>query len=108
MFRGERIYIKAGKLVYRRVADGGDNVLDAIDTLMPCFFTSTINGCQNFEIWLEIVVSNETISYNEADNRYKQFKMSSAYDWVQSIKQACENNGVKIQQPNEIDFSFDY
>jgi hypothetical protein len=83
------------------------NVLDAIDTLTPCFFTSTINGCTNFEIWLEIVVSNEIISYNEADNRYKQFKMSSAYDRVQSIKQACENNGVEIQQPNEMDFSFD-
>ncbi|UZO17594.1 uncharacterized protein OCT59_008944 [Rhizophagus irregularis] len=26
MFRGERIYVKAGKLVYRRVADGGDSV----------------------------------------------------------------------------------
>ncbi|CAB4445423.1 unnamed protein product [Rhizophagus irregularis] len=84
------------------------NVLDAIDTLTPCFFTSTINRCTNFEIWLEIVVSNEIISYNEADNRYKQFKMSSAYDQVQSIKQACENNGVEIQQPNEMDFSFDY
>ncbi|GBC42316.2 hypothetical protein GLOIN_2v1781472 [Rhizophagus irregularis DAOM 181602=DAOM 197198] len=84
------------------------NVLDAIDTLTPCFFTSTINGCTNFEIWLEIIVSNEIISYNEADNRYKQFKMSSAYDRVQSIKQACENNGVEIQQPNEMDFSFDY
>jgi hypothetical protein len=34
--------------------------------------------------------------------------MSSAYDRVQSIKQACENNGVEIQQPNEMDFSFDY
>ncbi|RGB32105.1 hypothetical protein C1646_763289 [Rhizophagus diaphanus] len=84
------------------------NVLDAIDTLMPYFFISTINGCQNFKIWLEIIVSNEVISYNEMNNRYKQFKISSAYKRVQSIKQACKNNSVEIQQPDEMDFSFDY
>ena len=72
------------------------NVLDAFDTLTPCFFTSTINGCQNFEIWLEIVISNEVILYYEADDRYKQFKMFTAYERVQSIKQACEKNGVEI------------
>jgi hypothetical protein len=83
-------------------------MLDAIDTLTPYFFTSNINRYQNFEIWLEIVVSNKVISYNEANNRYKQFKMFLAYEQVKSIKQACKNNGVEIQQPNEMDFSFDY
>ncbi|GBB90785.1 hypothetical protein RclHR1_17870002 [Rhizophagus clarus] len=65
------------------------NILDAIDNLTPCFFTSTINGCQNFEIWLEIILSNEVISYNEAEIRYKQFKATLANERVMCMKQAC-------------------
>ena len=84
------------------------NIIDAIDSLTPCFFTSIINGYQNFEIWLEIVVKNDVISYREAENRYKQFKAISAYERVRCIKQACDNNEVKIQQLSEKDFKFEY
>ena len=51
---------------------------------------------------------NDVISYREAENRYKQFKATSAYERVRCIKQACENNGVTIQQPSEKDFNFEY
>jgi hypothetical protein len=104
------LYLQKGFRVERVLNSIGNkwNVLDAIENLTPCFFTSIINSCQNFEIWLEIVLSNEVISYNEAEIKYKQFKAASAYKRVMCIKQACESNGVEIQQPNEQDFNFDY
>lgn len=104
------LYLQRGFRIERFLCAIGNkwNVLDAVDSLTPCFFTSTINGCQNFEIWLEIIVRNEVISYNEAENRYKKFKANSAYERVRCIKQACDNNGVEIQQPSEKDFIFEY
>ncbi|GES95909.1 trinucleotide repeat-containing gene 6C protein [Rhizophagus clarus] len=84
------------------------NILDAIDNLTPCFFTSTINGCQNFKIWLEIILSNEVILYNEAEIRYKQFKATLANERVMCMKQACGDCGVEFQPPSVKEFNFDF
>ena len=46
MFRGEQIYVKAGKFVYRRVADGGDN--DNSKYLVTAVTVVTINNTQEF------------------------------------------------------------
>ncbi|GBC42581.2 hypothetical protein GLOIN_2v1782350 [Rhizophagus irregularis DAOM 181602=DAOM 197198] len=88
------------------IIDEADVTIMILDFWMQ--FTSTINGCQNFEIWLEIILSNEVISYKEVEIKYKQFKTTLANERVMCIKQVCDNNGVEFQQPSEKDFNFDY
>ncbi|EXX52122.1 uncharacterized protein OCT59_029203 [Rhizophagus irregularis] len=64
MFRGERIYIKAGKLVYRRVADGGDNGHKKLNRLKRI--------CSN--------IDPQSIDLTTADFIWSPYLTSSHYD----------------------------
>ena len=76
-------------------------VIDTFDNLTPCFFTSTINGCQNFEIWLEIVLNNTFITYDEADQRYKQNKLTATISRIERIRKAFYDAGEVIVEVDE-------
>ena len=82
-------------------------VIDAFDNLTPCFFTSIINGCQNFEIWLEIVLNNTIITYDEADKRYKQNKRSAMISRIERIREAFEAAGEDMVEVDEKDFELE-
>ncbi|PKC04087.1 hypothetical protein RhiirA5_503016 [Rhizophagus irregularis] len=91
-------------LIFKHSEDYRNRLIEYLSSINH----NTINGCQNFEIWLEIILSNEVISYKEVEIKYKQFKTTLANEKVMCIKQVCDNNGVEFQQPSEKDFNFDY
>jgi len=82
-------------------------VIDTFDNLTPCFFTSTINGCQNFEIWLEIVLNNTFITYDKADQRYKQNKLTIIISRIERIRKAFYDTEKIMVEVDERDFELE-
>jgi hypothetical protein len=79
------------------LAEGDWRFLDVYEELTPCFFTSTINSCDNYEIFLELVKSNATISSNDAETRYKIWKKRESILRAEQFNNACEQAGVNIR-----------
>jgi hypothetical protein len=79
------------------LAEGEWRFLDVYEELTPCFFTSTINSCDNFEIFLELVKSNITISNDDAETRYQKWKKSVSILRAEQFNNACEEAGVNIR-----------
>jgi hypothetical protein len=83
------------------LAEGEWRFLDVYEELTPCFFTSTINSCYNFEIFLELVKSNTTISSDDAEKRYEDWKKSESIKRAEHFNDACEQAGINIRISSE-------
>jgi hypothetical protein len=83
------------------LAEGEWRFLDVYEELTPCFFTSTINSCYNFEIFLELVKSNTTISSDDAEKRYEDWKKSESIKKAEHFNDACEQAGINIRISSE-------
>jgi len=83
------------------LAEGEWRFLDMYEELIPCFFTSTINSCYNFEIFLELVKSNTTISSDDAEKRYEDWKKSESIKRAEHFNDACEQAGINIRISSE-------
>jgi hypothetical protein len=79
------------------LAEGDWRFLDVYEELTPCFFTSTINSCCNFEIFLELVKSNTTISTDDAETRYEDWKKIDSTSRVEQFNNTCKQAGANIQ-----------
>lgn len=87
------------------LAKGDWRFLDVYEELTPCFFTSTINNCHNFEIFLELVKSNITISSDDAEKKYEDWKKNESILRAEQFNNACEQAGIDIQiSSEELDF----
>ena len=87
------------------LAKGDWRFLDVYEELTPCFFTSTINSCNNFEIFLELVKSNTTISNDDAVEKYENWKKNESILRAEQFNNACEQAGINIQISfEELDF----
>ena len=75
--------------------------LDVYEELTPCFFTSTINNCYNFEIFLELVKSNTTISSDDAEKRYEDWKKNESILRAMQFNDACEQAGINLRISSE-------
>ena len=71
------------------------------EELTPCFFTSTINSCYNFEIFLELVKSNITISSDDAERRYEDWKKNKSILRARQFNDACEQTGINFRISSE-------
>jgi len=76
-------------------------LLDVYEELTPCFFTSTINSCHNFEIFLELVKSNTNISSDDAEKRYEDWKKSGSILRAEQFNKLCEQAGINIRISSE-------
>ena len=65
------------------------------------FFTSTINSCYNFEIFLKLVKSNTTISSDDAEKRYEDWKKNESILRARQFNDACEQAGINLQISSE-------
>jgi hypothetical protein len=83
------------------LAEGEWRFLDVYEELTPCFFTSTINSCYNFEIFLELVKSNTTISSDDAEKRYEDWKKSESIKRAEHFNDACDQAGINIRISSE-------
>uniref|UniRef100_U9UI37 Uncharacterized protein n=1 Tax=Rhizophagus irregularis (strain DAOM 181602 / DAOM 197198 / MUCL 43194) TaxID=747089 RepID=U9UI37_RHIID len=79
------------------------HVWHSINSLIKDSISQEVAQRYQLRFLVSMVQSYRTLELLCALKPHKQ-----VYDRVQSIKQAYENNGVEIQQPNEMDFSFDY
>ena len=75
--------------------------LDVYEELTPYFFTSTINNCYNFEIFLELVKSNTTISSDDAEKRYEDWKKNESILRARQFNDACEQAGINLRISSE-------
>jgi hypothetical protein len=71
------------------------------EELIPCFFTSTINSCYNFKIFLELVKSNTIISSDDVKKRYENWKKRESILRAEQFNDACEQAGINIQISSE-------
>jgi hypothetical protein len=83
------------------LAQGDWRLLDVYEELTPCFFTSTISTNYNFEIFLELVKNNITISRGDAEKRYEDWKKRESILRVEQFNNACEQAGINIRISSE-------
>jgi hypothetical protein len=83
------------------LAEDDWRLLDVYEELIPCFFTSTINSCYNFKIFLELVKSNTIISSDDVKKRYENWKKRESILRAEQFNDACEQAGINIQISSE-------
>ena len=68
------------------IASGNYNIIDAFPDLDPNLFMAKKMGVVNFERWLELVKTGNTITFEEGKQLYENFKVEIKKQRAEKLK----------------------